>query len=226
MARQLISYLPFFKNIFQFFYPPFCCSCGILVQSNAVLCSPCLARIKPVASIFIPITRNKSMKVFSIGAYDDPLRPLILKKFSGDTLAAKQLVRLMPFFIPIHELEIDYIVAVPLHWTRYAVRGFNQAHEMAKELGRLLNKPVTRLLMRQRRTKFQSKLSATDRVINLENAFAVHWWHQSRTSHLRGKNILLVDDLCTTGATLISSAKILVSLDVASVTAVVGCRAV
>lgn len=226
MARQLIQSLSIFKNLSQFFYPALCCSCGVLVTTDAVLCALCMQLIKPVASVFLPITRNKSMKVFSVGAYDGPLRNLILKKFSGDMLAAKQLARLTQVFVPTHELAIDYIVAVPLHWTRYTMRGFNQAHEIAKELGRLLDRPVLRLLMRQKRTKFQSKLSATDRAYNVENAFTIHWWHQGKTSHLRGKNILLVDDLCTTGATLVSCAKTLSALNVASITALVGCRAV
>ena len=123
--------------------------------------------------------------------------------------------------------EFDYIVPVPLHWARYAARGFNQAHEMAKVIGSVRNKPVRRVVRRVHKTAFQSSLSSKERQENVKSAFDIHYWYKlTGTDFLKNKHVLIVDDLCTTGATLVHVAKVLAKFKPASLTAFVGCRAV
>lgn len=94
------------------------------------------------------------------------------------------------------------IVPVPVHKSRRRVRGYNQAEEIAKRLGKRLNIPVRNdILVRSRRTEAQKELGAAGRERNLEHALDV-------TTSLAGvKRILLVDDIYTTGSTMQACAK-------------------
>ncbi|KKQ27999.1 MAG: hypothetical protein US42_C0003G0056 [Candidatus Magasanikbacteria bacterium GW2011_GWC2_37_14] len=97
--------------------------------------------------------------------------------------------------------EIDCVIPVPLHARRLAERGFNQAEVIAKILGAILNKPVLNNLGRVRYTKQQAKLNKLARQENVASAFVVN----GKISN----NILIVDDVFTTGATTKECAKVL-----------------
>ncbi len=92
----------------------------------------------------------------------------------------------------------DVVVAVPLHrWTRWR-RGYNQAGLLATSIADRLRRPIgPGLLMRTRKTASQAQLSATARRANVRGAFAAR-----RPGGIRGRRILLVDDVITTGATM------------------------
>jgi ComF family protein len=106
---------------------------------------------------------------------------------------------------------IDAVVAVPLHWWRRLGRGYDQAELLAAAIGRRLESP--RLGMRRRRaTRAQTEQTAAERRRNLRGAFAV--------SHpVRGLDVLLVDDVVTTGSTLRAAAGALAVAGAASITA-------
>jgi ComF family protein len=88
----------------------------------------------------------------------------------------------------------DALVPVPLHYWRYATRGFNQAAELCRPLSRSAGLPIVRNVRRIRRTPPQSGLDAAARRRNLKNAFAVR-------GMLASRHPLIVDDVMTTGAT-------------------------
>jgi len=177
--------------------------------------------------MIVPLTGKHQMAVFAISSYQEPLKSLMLKKFSQDIVASKQLGSLMLSMSSIKDISIDYIVPIPLHWTRYARRGFNQAHVMSCVVGKELKKPVINVLRRNKKTMFQSKLSVEEREKNIKNVFAATWrYTQFNRDMLCDKNILLIDDLCTTGSTLKSAAKVLLEFKPKSITALVACRAV
>ena len=123
-------------------------------------------------------------------------------------------------------MQADYFVPIPLHWSRYAHRGFNQAHIIAKYLSKQTHTPMANLLMRSKKTLFQSRLKMSDRQGNVENVFSLHPWYtwRSELEKFKGKHLMLVDDLCTTGSTLKSAARALQVLKPASVNAIVCCR--
>ncbi len=101
--------------------------------------------------------------------------------------------------------EVDAIVPVPLHPRKQRQREFNQAEYLAKALGKSLNIPVAkRSLRRVKDTPTQTKLSAEDRARNMRGAFVVR-----NESVFKGKRLVLLDDVFTTGATLDSCAKVL-----------------
>jgi ComF family protein len=99
--------------------------------------------------------------------------------------------------------EIEFFVPVPLHWFRRLVRGYNQSLVLAKKLKHPAGISVD--LARIRYTKSQpAMVSPAARARNVAGAFAVRWGHQ-----FAGRNICLVDDIKTTGATLNECAKTL-----------------
>jgi ComF family protein len=101
--------------------------------------------------------------------------------------------------------RVDAICPVPLFAARYRQRGFNQAELLARGLSRQLHKPLlARCLIRVRDTRTQTNLTAPDRAANVRGAFASRW-----RAWLRGRRLLLVDDVMTTGATVSEGARAL-----------------
>lgn len=90
--------------------------------------------------------------------------------------------------------DVDSLVPVPLHRWRQALRGFNQALELAAFIGRDTGLPIMGNIRRIRSTKTQSGLTADERKRNLKGAFAV-------TGKLRFRRPLIIDDVMTTGET-------------------------
>lgn len=104
----------------------------------------------------------------------------------------------------IQSWKIDLIIPVPLHRNRRRKRGYNQAEIVAKHLGKLMNIPVdTKAVIRNKYTKPQKILDNKERRKNLKDAFEV------RKPELKFRNILLIDDIYTTGSTIDEIAKIL-----------------
>ena len=109
------------------------------------------------------------------------------------------------------------VVPVPLHRSRQRARGFNQAFEIARHLGR----PVVHALQRTRATPSQTDLPAGERHANVHDAFAL-----ARRARVRGAVIVLVDDVSTTGATLDACARVLYQAGASDVRALTAARVV
>ena len=181
-----------------------------------------MQRIKPVVSHTIAITKTKQMPVLAVGAYQDPLTSLILAKSSSQHAATVQLGRLVWDMSNVRNMQYDYIIPIPLHWTRYARRGYNQAEEIARVVADASNKPMAHLLRRIKRTPYLTYYSYDKRSETMKSVFALH----NVSEQYRGKHLLLVDDVMTTGATLKEAAKELWKLKPLSITAVVVARVV
>jgi len=178
--------------------PSYCVSCQQFVSTREMLCAECLDAILPLVTKKIAITEKYSAIVYSVSGYDEPLRSLVLAKQRGDRLASVYLGKLVWERTDIKFVELDIIVPVPLHWTRYALRWFNQADVMSHQISRLSGKPVVNLIERVKKTQYQAGLRGDKRVENLKDAFVL-----SKNAPLYfDKNILLIDDVMTTGATL------------------------
>ncbi len=162
-----------------------------------------MARIKPVVSHTIDVTKTKRMKVLAVGAYQEPLTTLILAKSSSQHAVSVRLGYMMWQMSYVRNLEFDYVVPIPLHWSRYAWRGYNQAEEIARVIAKKSGKPMVHPLKRIKRTPYLSSYSSDQRIQTMLNAFALH----SNHIDYRGKHLLLVDDVMTTGITLKQAAK-------------------
>ena len=201
--------------------PPVCSYCRDFIPERRIFCPTCTMLIVPIVSTKVTITATKTVKVFAISEYKEPLKSLILAKGRSDIVSAAQLGQLMWDMTYIRNVSFDCIVPVPLHWSRFAKRGFNQAHEMAKVISRESGKPVVQLLKRVRRTKYQAGLGQVLRTSNVQSAFDLRGGDLEK---FRGKKILLIDDLMTTGSTLKAAAKKLYNVKPASISALVSCR--
>lgn len=133
---------------------------------------------------------------YCFGAYEDVLRELIhLFKYGRVRSLARPLGERLVSALPWDQ-RFDVIVPVPLHWRRRLARGFNQANLLAGAVARRYGLPVSPALKRRRRTDSQAGLSNAKRRANVSGAFAVR-----RPEVVRGRRVLLVDDVMTTGAT-------------------------
>lgn len=112
---------------------------------------------------------------------------------------------------------VDIIVPIPLHKRRYVERGFNQSIDISLLLRSFLCVPVVSGVYRNAHTMKQSQLKRVERFINMKSVFTVR---DDFLATCRGKNILLVDDVFTTGATMQSCAQ---ALRTAGVAHVYGC---
>jgi|LGVF01.2.fsa_nt_gb ComF family protein len=138
--------------------------------------------------------------------YEGKIKTLIYKlKYSkGKYLSPYISYLLIDEFIK-HDWEVDIIVPVPLFKSRERKRGFNQASLIASKFEEVLNLPIeNNNLVRVINTPTQTKLTRRERQANLNKAFKV-----IDTQKLKGKNILLIDDIFTTGATTDECSKML-----------------
>lgn len=140
--------------------------------------------------------------------YDDQSRDLILAFKHGDQTHLT--VTFTPWLTTLYNQQswkADYIIPVPLHWTRLFKRRYNQSAILAQHISHVIKIPVLfTALKRNRRTKTQGHLSPKDREKNVKNAFYISNKH---IIDIQNKHILLIDDVLTTGATVNECARIL-----------------
>ena len=182
--------------------PPLCRTCGDPLPSWRVMsitlerCSRC--RRRPT---LVTCAR-------AAGVYDGALREVLHAfKYDGRRGLARPLGALMRTAGDNLLRDADCVVPVPLHWWRQMRRGFNQADDLARQLGL----PVTRVLCRSRPTLPQTGLNAAARRRNVRGAFGVSPLVGSKCSRrpLSDRVVVLVDDVRTTGATLEACAAVL-----------------
>lgn len=155
-----------------------------------------------------------SVSIF--GIYSDVLALAInLLKFSGVKRLARSLATLLlGFDIP----DADIVIPVPMTKKSLLKRGFNQSVLIAREISRWRGIPLDiDSLQKTKETVPQVGLKAEERMKNLRGAFSV-------SGDLRGKNVLLVDDVMTTGTTLMECSKALLKAGAESVACLVVAR--
>jgi ComF family protein len=193
--------------------PPLCQTCGDplatwrVIDIQAELCPRCRRR------------RSAIEQARAIGAYDGPLRTIVhALKYEGRRSLAPRLAAMMRARCSEVLAGSSCVVPVPLHSSRRRERGFNQAADLA----RCLDRPVLKALRRVRATPSQAALPAARRHQNVRNAFAP----TRAARRLQGEIVVLVDDVCTTGATLEACARVLKAAGVAQVRALTAARVV
>jgi ComF family protein len=211
------------RYFFRLIMPSICSFCKIFLKDEAVLCVDCLSILFPVVSKKIDISDNCSVTVYAITDYKDPLKKLILSKSWSDRLASRHLGYLLWDMTPLSSLDYDFIVPIPLHWSRYAWRGFNQAEEIGRVLERKKKVPLVHLLKRVKKTAYQFGLASSMRGSNVRNAFELN---SVDSQYYKDKHILLIDDLMTTGATVREAAKELTKLNPRLISVGVICRVI
>jgi ComF family protein len=165
--------------------PPLCPHCG-RPRPNGRLC---------------PLCQRDPLRIDGIRAvayFDGTLREAVHRfKYSNLQDLAIPLGELMGQYWEKSSLPAEIIVPVPLHPDRLRERGYNQAALLARELAKSIRLPISEnSLMRVRATRPQVDLNAEERKENVGDAF------RCSNAELKDKRILLIDDVCTTGATL------------------------
>lgn len=202
-------------------YPPVCLNCDAPVVRADTLCAPCFAQLKPISAPLCPILGLPFAASLGHGAlsgealadpppfgraraavvYDDLAGRLVSRLKYGDRPElALFCARLLA--VAGHELWAGeaLLVPVPLHPGRHRQRRYNQSMELARALGRVTGLAVAPLLVhRTRQTRQQVGLSGAGRARNVAGAFAADRELVART---RGRRLILIDDVYTTGATV------------------------
>lgn len=222
-------------------FPSSCRLCGSLLDrpGERIVCGACLGRLAPRRGPACPVCGRffegggaahvcgrclAERPAFSVhrscGAYGGTLKDLILLfKYRRFAPLAAPLARFAEDALgdePALWDGAEGLVAVPLHRARRRERGFNQSRLLARELGRRRGIAVLRgALVKLRHTPPQARLRAAERERNVVGAYAV-----ARPEKVRGKIVVLVDDVTTTGATLRACARALVDAGAKDVRAV------
>jgi ComF family protein len=195
--------------------PGRCAACDDTVKLGRAFCPPCAATIVRAEN---PHPDRTAAFVYG-GAVAQAIRRF---KFDGrPDLAPALLAGLHPRLDALRRDPVDLVVPVPLHPARLVERGYNQAALLGRPLARWLQAPfAARALTRRALTARQTDLTREARAANVASAFAA-----ARDADLRGKAVLLVDDVETTGATLAGCGRALLEAGACEVRTVVVARA-
>jgi ComF family protein len=181
--------------------PPQCSACDAPTDALSAFCPEC-ARAVVLAPSPAPSGDPHALAAF---VYGGPMaRAIVRFKYEKRPDLARPLGDLLWRTLEPHAkaLRDAIVIPVPLHPSRLAERGYNQAALLGQRVARRLGvRLVARALVRQRDTLQQATLGALARTTNVERAFRV-----VRPQLVRGRGVLLIDDVQTTGATLSSSA--------------------
>lgn len=220
-------------HILNLLFPPICRTCKSALPSSNEPAGICLNCRMKISNVEQPLCETcgiaLSPDLFSSGSRtcaDCPSTKIHFQKaracFQYQGVAAELIkafkfnykTDILPFFLDalsqgfqkdFHEDNIDIIVPVPLHWTRHWRREFNQSELLASGLSEIIEIPcLPEALKRIRRTKSQSRLKRMKRITNLKNAFAV-----IDTKLVSQKQVLLIDDVYTTGTTVNECSRVL-----------------
>jgi len=212
------------QDLFDFIYPGYCYLCKQHLDGpERFICPACLGKIPILPGPFCPSCKEFILNlkpehsfgtfidcVYSLWSYDEAAGTLIHKfKYESKTSLGEKLGQQLAHQVRSKGFlsEIDLVIPVPLHPARKRERGFNQSEVIARQVAHICGIELAEMVLkRYKNTRDQTLLSGPERKINVLNAFRT-----SGETELTGKNILLVDDVVTTGATLNECARTLLA---------------
>jgi len=212
-----------FRSLADFVFPPICYGCDeetesglvcgtcrlLLLTSELDVCPgcgrPCASASDGCGLCGIPFSLER---VRALGLYQPPMRGLIhALKYSQKTVLAP-LLGLALAALAMQDTELrscDVVCPIPLHPARMRERGYNQSLLLAAVVSVATGIRLEQAIVRRKNTPSQTtKTSPEQRRKNLAGAFAL-----SKGADVRGKRVLLIDDVCTVGATLDSAGRVL-----------------
>lgn len=202
----------FFDYIGRLLYPVLCAGCGSdLLSQNKLLCLNCINQLpctdfynhkdNPVEKIFwgrLNLSAATAHVYFTKGSIVQNL--LHELKYAGNREVGYYMGNIMGERLKDSERfsDLDMLIPMPLFFRKKRKRGYNQAEVICEGISKILNKPVANdVILRTNNTESQTRKGRLARWNNIEGKFEV-----GMTARIAGKNVLLVDDVITTGATL------------------------
>jgi ComF family protein len=205
---------------------PFCAACRVTLTTDPFeTCPRCAGTVGPFAHCEDGCSRCRNVpyefeRAVRLGPYDGLLREMILRlkhptgQMLADLLGDLWAEQAGP---KLRALGAEVVIPVPLHWWRRFARGYNQSEALARALAHHLSLPCrSGWLRRVRNTPQQTRQTPAGRRENVKNAFRAR-----PRAALRGKTVLLVDDVLTTGSTCSEAARALRAAGAARVVAAV-----
>lgn len=199
-----------------------CIFCGRDVPKNSYICKKCLEEDffnnntrckfcdKPIIANNVvcdhcKMEKHSFTKLTSPFLYKDKVRRSILKfKSDGAKYLAEPFAKFIVDRLIEEKIEFDVIIPVPSHPKSIKKRGYNPALLLAEEISKMTNKPIKEVLSKVTLTPNQKYLNYQERQKNLLNSIVLN-----DKSAIKNKNVLIVDDIITTGATIETCAKLL-----------------
>ncbi len=195
--------------------PPVCSGCGL---GGAWLCPRCAELQLPISmgsacrrcgrplDVALPtcvrcdLWTGSIERVRSAYAFDAAVRTMIHQlKYEGQRARSEWCAAAIADVVESTHWPVDVVVPVPLHRQKERARGFNQSRLIARDLAPMLGLTMNDALVRIRQTRSQIELDAGERRENVRGAFVAR-------RQLRGRHVLLIDDVITTGSTLVECA--------------------
>jgi ComF family protein len=231
ILHRCMSYIyDLWDDFISLLFPRLCYGCGNhLLRNENLICTECYVVIprtgyhneaeNPVARLFWGRCLIEKAAAFSFYNKGSRIRTLIHNlKYKGIQEIGFELGRIYGLSLKSSGFtdDIDLILPVPLHPSKKRIRGFNQSELISKGIGEVTGLPVDLLsLSRKNISETQTRRSRYERWTNVEGIFSV-----SFPEVLKGKHILLVDDVITTGSTIESCANELLKIDEVKVSVV------
>ncbi len=193
----------FADSVLRLLFPPRCVLCG---REGDLICESC-GRAFPLRLDADAIPKLPGVRAArAVWPYEGNVREIVRRyKYNGLRSLAPVLAAEMATVLLEWNPRIDVIAHVPVHPARLRERGFDQSDLLARELSHLTGIAATSALARLRETAVQARaMSAAQRATNVRGAF-----HVPDPEQIRRANVLLIDDVLTTGATLTEAARAL-----------------
>lgn len=193
------------KKIIDFLFPNYCGICGNKINTSYT-CEKCSNILECYKERVLMHTASNAHfdKLLCLFEYSGIMKQKMLEfKFSDKKYISRTLGELAFKKIKKYDLQADYLIPVPISKQRMFERGYNQSEYIANFLSEFCKiKVLKNCLIKSRNNSKQSLLSASERQHNVKNAYAV-----KNPEKIKGKTIMLIDDIMTTGATINECAK-------------------
>ena len=191
------------EYLLDIIFPKKCGNCG--KPSNTWICDKCFEKIK--YGNIQKIGKGEFKFLISLFSYGEIREKMLKFKFNGEAYMYHYFVELINRNKEIQNIIVksDLIIPVPMFWVKKLKRGYNQSELIARGIGKKLDIKVdTNILIKNKSTKTQSLLNLKERKNNLKDCFKV-----KNIAYLKNKNVLLIDDIYTTGVTIEECIKVL-----------------
>ncbi len=212
-----------FKSLINLLFPRVCAACGnLLLEGEDTVCTTCRFLLPKTGYENFPDNPLAQMFYGQM-----PFNAVMAEFFFSKTGKVQHLVHGLKYhhcrengiflgqeigksLLKAADYQgIDYIIPIPLHPKKEKIRGYNQSHVIAEGISQIMNIPIAEnCLVRSVFTDTQTRKTRDERYENVKDIFAL-----KNPEKLKGKHVLLVDDVLTTGATLMSAGKALTQVE-------------